>query len=247
VAAAAVLVLAAGCAVPEPGRGDGAVLLADQRRGMGPASDLYDAPDFVLYTDGRAIVTEQSDGEVPRLVEYHLTRDRVVALFEEADDAGLFDDADYALDEQVPDAGSLVIVLRTAEREHVAKIVLPDPEDSGARGDAAAFAGSLRPADWAAGDFTEPSAPYRPGQVAVVYEVVTCRHVRERGAAAVAAVRAGHDRAGLCRAHRCGRDACAGTRRDRAAECPVAARRDHLPREGAAAAARPPSTASTGR
>ena len=167
----AALVLAAGCAAaPEPGRGDAAVLLADQRRGMGPASDRYDAPDFVLYADGRAIVAEPGDDDLPRLVEYHLTRDRVRALFEEADDAGLFDDADYALDEEVPDAGSLVLVLRTAEREHVAKIVLPDPDDSGARGDAAAFAGSLRPADWAASDFTAPSAPYRPGRVAVVYE-----------------------------------------------------------------------------
>lgn len=169
---AAVLVLVAGCAAaPEPGRGDAAVLLADERRGMGPASDRYDAPDFVLYADGRAIVAEPGAGEVPRLVEYHLTPDRVAALFAEADDAGLFDDADYALDEQVPDAGSLVIVLRTAEREHVATIVLPHPDDSGARGDAAAFAETLRPSDWAAGDVTEPSTPYRPGRVAVVYEV----------------------------------------------------------------------------
>jgi hypothetical protein len=171
---AAVLVLVAGCAAaPEPGRGDAAVLFADERRGMGPASDQYDAPDFVLYADGRAIVAEPGDDDVPRLVEYHLTPERVRVLFEEADDAGLFDDADYALDEQVPDAGSLVIVARTAEREHVAKIVLPSPDDSGARGDAAAFAGSLRPSDWADDDFTAPPTPYRPGRVAVVYEVVT--------------------------------------------------------------------------
>jgi hypothetical protein len=169
----AVLLLVAGCAVPEPGRGGAAVLLADERRGMGPGSDRYDAPDFVLYADGRAIVAEAGPDDVPRLVEYHLTRDRVLALFYEADDAGLFDDADYALDEQVPDAGSLVVVARTAEREHVAKIVLPDPEDGGARGDAAAFAATLRPSGWAAGDFTEPSAPYRPGRVAVFYEVDT--------------------------------------------------------------------------
>lgn len=170
----AVLVLAAGCAAaPEPGHGDAAVLLADRRPGMGTVSDRYDPPDFVLYGDGRAIVAEPGPGEVPRLVEYHLTPDRVRALFEEADDAGLFDDADYALDEQVPDAGSLVLVLRTAEREHVARIVLPDPKDSGARGDAVAFAGSLRPSDWAAGDFTAPATPYRPGRVAVVYQVGT--------------------------------------------------------------------------
>ena len=161
---AALLVLAAGCSghVPEPGPGDAAVLMADLRRGLAPASDRYDPPDFVLYADGRAVVQEET-----RLVEYHLTPERVRALFEEADDAGLFDDEDHTLDGEVADGGVLVLALRTTEREHVAKVVLPNPDDGGARGAAAAFAASLRPSEWA------ESVPYRPGRVAVVYDVVT--------------------------------------------------------------------------
>ncbi len=171
----ALLVLATGCSAPapEPARGEDAVLLADLRRGLAPASDLYDPPDFVLYADGRAVVQETRDSAAPRLVEYHLTRARVLALFEEADDASLFDDEDYALDAQVPDAGSLVVVLRTAAREHVVTVVLPNPEDGGAPGDAAAFAESLRPGQWPESDFTRPPVPYRPGRVAVVYSPVT--------------------------------------------------------------------------
>jgi hypothetical protein len=93
-------------------------------------------------------------------------------LFGEAADAELFDGEDYALDGgPVPDAGGLVVMLRTAEREHVVKVTLPNPDDSGARGKAARFAESLQPSRWAAGDFTEPSAPYRPGRVAVTYTV----------------------------------------------------------------------------
>jgi hypothetical protein len=168
----ALFVLATGCSAPEPGRGDGVVLLADLRRGLAPSSDLYAPPDFVLYADGTAVVEEVRGSEVPRLVEYHLTPRRVRALFAEADDAGLFDDEDYALDAQVMDAGSLVLALRTTEREHVVEVVLPNPGDGGARGDVAAFAESLQPSRWAESDFTRLPAPYRPGRVAVTYEVV---------------------------------------------------------------------------
>ncbi len=146
--------------------------MADLRRGLAPASDRYDPPDFALYADGRAIVQETDDGP-SRLVEYHLTPDRVRALFEEADDAGLFDDGDYSPDAEVADGGVLVLALRTTEREHVVTVVLPNADDGGARGDAAAFAESLRPSDWAESDFTAPPVPYRPGRVAVVYDVVT--------------------------------------------------------------------------
>lgn len=169
------LLAAAGCSAaasaPEPGRGDGVILLADQRQGMLPAHEAYAPPDFVLYGDGRAIVREERDPGVLKLVEYRLTPERVQALFGDAADAGLFDGGDYALDGQVPDAGSLVIMLRTQEREHLVKIILPSPDDSGARGEAARFAESLRPSGWAAGDFAEPPAPYRPGRVAVTYTV----------------------------------------------------------------------------
>ena len=130
---------------------------------------MYDPPDFVLYGDGRAIAREESDSGVMKLVDYRLTPERISALFDEAAEAGLFDDADYSLNSQVADGGSLVVMLRTEEREHVVKVHLPNPEDFGARGEAAAFAESLRPSEWAAEDFEGPPSPYRPDQVAVTY------------------------------------------------------------------------------
>lgn len=168
------LLLAAGCAAapaPEPGSGDGVILLADRRQGLLPMYEAYAPPDFVLYGDGRAIVREEPGSGTLELVEYRLTPERVSALFGEAADAGLFDGADYSLDAQAADAGSLVIMLRTGEREHLVKVTLPNPDDSGARGEAARFADSLRPSRWAAGDFAEPPAPYRPARVAVTYTV----------------------------------------------------------------------------
>lgn len=168
----ALLLVAAGCAAPpEPGRGDGVILLADRRQGLLPSYEAYAPPDFVLYGDGRAVVREESDLGVLKLVEYRLTPERVSALFGEAADAELFDGEDYELDRQVPDAGNLVIMLRTEEREHLIEVGLPNPDDSGARGEAAEFAESLQPSRWAAGDFAEPPAPYRPGRVAVTYTV----------------------------------------------------------------------------
>lgn len=135
--------------------------------------DINAPPDFVLYGNGRAIVREERDSGVMKLVEYHLTPERVQALFDQADDAGLFDDEDYSTDARVADGGSLVLMLRTSEREHLAKVFLPNSEDPGARGEAAAFAESLVPARWAAGDFSRPPAPYRPDRVAVTYNIAT--------------------------------------------------------------------------
>jgi hypothetical protein len=132
---------------------------------------MDDPPDFVLYGDGRAIARQERGAGVLKLVEYHLTPQRIRALFDDAADAGLFDDEDYSLDAQVSDAGSLVIMLRSTQREHLSKIVLPSPEDHGARGDAAAFAESLQPSHWAAGDFVRAPVSYRPGRVAVTYDV----------------------------------------------------------------------------
>ena len=169
----ALLLVVAGCAAPpEPGRGDGDILLADRRHGLLSSYEAYAPPDFVLYGDGRAVVREEPDSGVLKLVEYHLTPARVSALFSEAADAELFDGADYSSDAQVADGGSLVIMLRTEEREHLVKVGVPNPDDAGARGEAAAFAESLQPSRWAAGDFAEPPAPYRPGRVAVTYSVV---------------------------------------------------------------------------
>jgi hypothetical protein len=171
----ALLFLVVGCSAPapEPGRGDGVILLADRRPGLAMMAEMYDPPDFILYGNGRAVAREERDSGVLKLVEYRLTPQRIRALFSEAADAELFDDEDYSLDAQVPDAASLVIMLRTAEREHLAKVVLPSPEDHGARGKAAVFAESLRPSRWAAGDFNRPPAPYQAGRVAVNYEIAT--------------------------------------------------------------------------
>lgn len=166
--------LVAGCATPpEPGSGDDVILLADWRQGMMMMAELYDPPAFVLYGDGRAIAREDPDSGMTKLVEYHLTPERVQALFSEAAEAGLFDDQDYSVDAQVTDAGSLVIMLRTEEREHLVDVTLPNPEDFGARGEAAAFAKSLEPSHWEASDFSKPPAPYRPGRVALTYEDAT--------------------------------------------------------------------------
>jgi hypothetical protein len=167
------LVLLVGCSAPapEPGRGDGVILLADHRPGMASPAEMDDPPDFVLYGDGRAIARQERGAGVLKLVEYHLAPQRIRALFDEAADAGLFDDEAYSLDAQVSDAGSLVLMLRSTQREHLNKIVLPSPDDHGSRGDAAAFAESLQPSRWAAGDFTRPPAPYRPGRLAVTYDV----------------------------------------------------------------------------
>jgi hypothetical protein len=176
------LLLLAGCsAPPEPASGEGYVLLADKRGGALSPIQAVDPPDFVLYGDGRAIAPER-DSEALRLVEYHLTPQRVRELFEEADAAELFDDEDYSLGEQVSDAGSLLIVVRTKEREHLANVVLPDPDDFGARGDAAEFGETLDPATWAESDFTEPAAPYRADRVAVTYslEATPAANVRPR-------------------------------------------------------------------
>lgn len=168
--------LAAGCSTPPaPGRGDDVVLLADRQPGLMLPAEGYDPPHFVLYGDGRAIAREERDSGVMKLVEYHLTPERVQALFDEATEARLFTGEDYSLDAQVSDAGSLVIMLRTTEGEHLVKVGLPNPDDVGARGDAAAFAESLRPSEWESGDFSSPPTPYRPDRVALTYEVGTYR------------------------------------------------------------------------
>jgi len=168
------LFLVGGCSAPPgPGRGRGVILLVDWRQGLMPMAALYDPPDFVLYGDGRAVVREERDSGVMKLVEYRLTPGRVSALFDEAVDAGLFSNQDYSLDVQVADGGSLVVMLRTVEREHLVKVGLPNPEEFGVRGDVAAFAESLQPSRWEDGDFSRPPTPYRPGRVAVTYDVVT--------------------------------------------------------------------------
>lgn len=164
--------LAAGCsAPPAPAAGDGLVLLAHRHPGMAMSPEMFDPPDFVLYGDGLAIARDTDDRGVVRLTEYHLTPQRVNALFADADDADLFDDEDYRLDEQIADGGVLVVELRTAGTTHVVQVPAPSSDDFGARGEAAEFAESLAPHTWPAGDFTEPPAPYRPATVAVTYSI----------------------------------------------------------------------------
>jgi hypothetical protein len=172
----ALLFLVVGCSAPapEPGRGDDVILLADWMPGLASAYDMDDPPDFVLYGNGLAVVREERDSGVLKLVEYRLTPQRVRALFSEAADAGLFDDEDYSTDTQVADGGGLTIMLRTEAREHRVTVPLPDPDDWGARGEAAEFAESLRsPSNWAPGDVSRPPAPYRPDRVAVTYMIST--------------------------------------------------------------------------
>lgn len=159
------LVLLAGCAAPSPGTG--VILLADWRPGLAMMVEMYDPPDFVLYNDGRAIAREERDSGVLKLVEYHLTSQQIQDLFNSAAFASLFIDADYSLDQQVPDGGGLLLMLRTAEREHLIDVHFPSPSDFGARGTAATFAETLRPSQWPSSAFTRPPAPYRPGRVAL--------------------------------------------------------------------------------
>lgn len=159
------LVFLAGCAGPTPGTGT--ILLADWRPGLAMMVEMYDPPDFVLYADGRAIAREERDSGVLKLVEYHLAPQRIQDLFTEASFAGLFIDADYSLDKQVSDGGSLALMFRTEDREQLIDIHLPNPSDFGARGAAAKFAESLRPSQWPSNSFTRPPAPYRPGRVAL--------------------------------------------------------------------------------
>lgn len=142
--------------------------------GLVSAYDMDDPPDFVLYGNGLVVAREGRASAVPKLVEYRLTPQRVRALFGEAADAGLFDGEDYSTDTQVTDGGGLVIMLRTEAREHRVTVPVPDPDDWGARGDAAEFAESLTsPSTWAAEDFSTPPAPYRPTRVAVTYMITT--------------------------------------------------------------------------
>jgi hypothetical protein len=159
------LVLLAGCSGPMPGTG--VILLADWRPGLAMMVEMYDPPDFVLYSDGRAIAREERDSGVLKLVEYHLTPQRIEDLFSTAAFSSLFLDADYSLDRQVPDGGGLVLLLRTTEREQLIDMHFPSPDDFGARGAAARFAETLRPSQWPSSAFTRPPAPYRPGRVAL--------------------------------------------------------------------------------
>jgi hypothetical protein len=165
------LLVVAGCSAPapKPGGGDGPVLLADRPPGLISMVEAHDPPDFVLYGDRRAIVREGRDSGVLRLVEYHLTPERVQALFGAADHAGLFDEHDYSSDEQVPDGGVLVIMLRSAEGERLVRVEFPSGESWDARGVAVRFADSLQPSRWPAEDFTREHVPYRPGRVAVTF------------------------------------------------------------------------------
>jgi hypothetical protein len=171
------LFLVVGCSVPgpapEPGRGDGVILLVDWLPGLLSMSDMDDPPDFVLYGNGLAVAREEPGSGVLKLVEYHLTPQRVRALFSAAADADLFDGEDYSTDAQVADGGSLVIMLRTETREHRIKVPLPDPDDCCARGKAAEFAKSLQPSRWAASDFSTPPASYQASRVAVTYMITT--------------------------------------------------------------------------
>jgi hypothetical protein len=168
------LFLVVGCAAPaqvpgpEPGQGDGVILVANWTSAR-TLVDNFIQPDFVLYGDGRAVVREEHDSGVLKIVEYHLTPQRVRALFGEAAAAGLFDDVDYSRDLQVLDASIQVVMLRTTEGKHVVKTLVPGPDDHGPRGKVGAFLRSLHLSRWPADDFSTPPAPYRPGRVAVTY------------------------------------------------------------------------------
>lgn len=102
------LLLVVGCSAPPPesGRGDDVILLADRRQGLVPMAEMYDPPDFVLYGNGRAVAREERDSGVLKLVEYHLTPERVRALFSEAAAAELFDYEDYSLEPRYPTPGA---------------------------------------------------------------------------------------------------------------------------------------------
>jgi hypothetical protein len=157
--------LAAGCQGPsvEPPSGGLALRVEELPGGPVPAGEMW-LPRYVLYADGTLIAADGTDGRLPVAMTYRLTSAAFRRMYDRAASAGLAASHDY--DGQAPDAPRLVVTLVTSAGRSRTRITAPDPEASGAAGDAVR-AVAFSPTDLTASDLTGTPSRYAPAQVAV--------------------------------------------------------------------------------
>jgi len=157
--------LAAGCHGPSVDPpSDGLALRVEQLPGGPLPAGQLSSPQYVLYADGTLIAADGADGGLPAAKTYHLTPAAFRRMYDRAASAGLAEAHDY--DVQAPDAPTLVITLVTSAGRSRTRVTAPDPEASGAAGDAVR-AVAFSPNDLAASDLTGTPSRYAPTQVAV--------------------------------------------------------------------------------
>ncbi len=158
-------VLAAGCQGPsaDPPSGGLALRVEQLPGGPLPAGEIS-LPRYVLYADGTLIAADGTEGGLPVAKTYHLTAAAFRRMYDRAASAGLAEAHDY--DRQAPDAPTLVITLVTSTGRSRTRVTAPDPEASGAAGDAVR-AVAFSPTNLTASDLTGTPSRYAPTQVAV--------------------------------------------------------------------------------
>jgi hypothetical protein len=153
---------------PERPRDPATVILRTQIRiGLATPADRWALPEFSLYGDGRAVVSNGRDGALLRMNEYRLTDTAVRDLFGEAASAGLFPDRDFDR-ENVVDGSELTISIRSVDREYRTTVDTPSADESGARGRVINFRRGLDLTRWPAERFAVPATEYRPDRMAML-------------------------------------------------------------------------------
>ena len=145
---------------PPPRTGSTPILLIEYEPGLAPAAEAWALPALVLLADGTAISRAPDQGVLLAGETRTLSGAEVTDLYARAADAGLFDDRTYGRD-GVLDAGALVVAIASDRGRHETTVVLPDPEDRGARGRVARFAAGVPTRG-------TPTGPYTPTAVAAV-------------------------------------------------------------------------------
>jgi hypothetical protein len=157
--------LAAGCHGPSVDPpSDGLALRVEQLPGGPVPAGEISLPRYVLYADGTLIAADGTDGGLPAAKTYNLTSAAFRRMYDRAASAGLAEPHDYEV--QAPDAPTLVITLVTGSGRSRTRVTAPDPEGSGAAGDAVR-AVAFSPDDLAASDLTGTPSRYDPTQIAV--------------------------------------------------------------------------------
>ncbi|WP_433327292.1 hypothetical protein [Spirillospora sp. CA-294931] len=135
------------------------VLRSKQSGGFAGLGGPGSVPDFSLFSDGRAIVSEPK-GAVPVLREYRLTPAALAKLLADARAAGLERSRSIGEGDQIADGITLEISMGRATTRILQPESRPDP--------AARFAKRLDPSGWAPGDLAAKPRVYEPAAVAAI-------------------------------------------------------------------------------
>jgi hypothetical protein len=152
---------------PDPPTGAGVLVLRiSLDPGFTGPADTGRVPEFSLYGDGRAIVSDRRRGALWTAREYYLTRAAYRRIYRDAYAAGL--DQPRNIDQPAAvDAPTLTLVLLASGRPRTTTVTRPEHRDP-QRHQIAAFQHHLQPASWRPADLVFGPTGYRPTRLAVI-------------------------------------------------------------------------------